>query len=161
MGNKLGSSIVAALLLAALTGCGTSGTSSPVAPTPTGRSSLTSGQSTMVPAGEEGPTADEALAWVIATIEARRALTTADVEAHFAPAFLEAMPPPKVIEMFGILADQLPPIAQRHVDRTPPLSLSAVLDTASGGVRVVVTMTKATPRTIAGLIFAPADAPAR
>jgi beta-lactamase class A len=167
--------LLSSLLLAALVSCGGSSpaTTTPVAPTPTSRSALTEGAATTVPVeGEEGPTAEEALAWVLSTIEQGAAATaqgaapttaaptTAEIEEHFAPSFLKEVPPAKVVEIFAMLAQQLPPMKQLKADSKPPLSLTVVLDTAAGGVRVAVQMTSTTPRKIAGLIFQPATAEA-
>ncbi|HVV87198.1 MAG TPA: serine hydrolase, partial [Kofleriaceae bacterium] len=116
-----------------------------------------------VPPIVDGPTAEESLAWVLDTINGGGKLTTADVESRFAPSFLKVVPADKVVTIFGQLAGQLPPIKQLKLDSKPPLELSALLDTAAGGVRVGLQMTATTPRQIAGLVFAPAtsEAPPR
>jgi len=111
----------------------------------------------------EGPTADETVAWVLATIEAGGKVSVADVEARFAPAFLAQVPAAKVVEIFGALAGQLPPIKVLKQEGEAPLKASALLDTAAGGVRVIAGMTKTTPRQIETLLFQPAtsEAPPR
>ncbi len=144
------SSILIAALAAA---CG--GKAPAASPTP-----VTTPTPTPAPVVDEGPTAEQALAWVVSTIVGGGKPTVAEVEARFAPSFLKAVPTAQVTEIFAALATQLPPMKQLKLDGKPPLALAAVFDTASGGVRVSVEMTKTTPRQIAGLIFAPATAEA-
>ncbi len=107
-----------------------------------------------------GPTAEATLAWVIATVEGGGKLTAADVEARFDPTFLAQVPTAQVIAIFGQLSGQLPPIKVLEQKGEPPLRVTALLDTAEGGVRVTVGMTKTAPRQIETLLFQAATAEA-
>ena len=160
---SIASSLLPSLLIA-LAACGGS-SPAPAAPAPTGAGtgSAAGGAPTgdaAKPAVDQGPTAEEALAWVVSTIEAGGKPTEAELTARFAPAFLEKVPPAQLVQIFGMLAQQLPPIKTLKSEGKPPLELSALLDTASGGVRASVQMTSTTPRQIAGLLFQPATAEA-
>lgn len=157
------SSVLSSLLVAALAACRGS-SPPPSTPTPGAGSATPVAKPTDgAPAVAEGPTAEESLAWVLSTIEAGGKPTVADVEARFAPSFLKEVPADQVVAIFGALAEQLPPMKQLKLDGKPPLSLTALYDTASGGVRVGLQMTASAPRQIAGLVFAPAtsEAPPR
>ena len=158
------------LLLAALAAaCGGKAPAGDTTPGPTsGPTPSPSPTPAPPPVVDEGPTAEQSLDWVIATIEAGAApggkgLTAADAQARFAPSFLKQVPAEQVVTIFAELSKQLPPIKKLKVDGEPRTKLSALLDTAAGGVRVVVEMTPTTPRTIAGLLFQPAtsEAPPR
>lgn len=157
--------VLTSLLLAALTACGGPSTpTTPTGPTPTPES--TGGgapdPTTAVAPPEviAGPTAEESMAWVVKTIEDGGKATVEDIEARFAPSFLKQVPAQQVVDIFAALATQLPPVKELKRDDKPPLELSVVLDTASGGVRVSLQMTKDEPRKIAGLVFQPATAEA-
>jgi beta-lactamase class A len=65
-----------------------------------------------------------------------------------------------VVTIFGALNQQLPPVKILKRDAPSPEQLEYLLDTASGGVRVSLEMTKTSPRQIAGLLFKPASAEA-
>lgn len=148
------------ILIAALAAaCGGKAPAANPTPTPTPVTAPTPTPSPP-PVVDEGPTAEQALTWVVATIEAGGKPTAAELEARFSPSFLKQVPVDQASAIFAALATQLPPMKQLKLDSKPPLELSAVYDTASGGVRVSLQMTKTTPRQIAGLMFAPATAEA-
>lgn len=108
---------------------------------------------------DEGPTAEATLTWVLEAIASGQ-VTEADIEARFAPSFLKQVPAAQVVQIMGALHVQLPPVKILKQEGAAPLELSALLDTASGGVRVDIAMTKTAPRQIAGLLFKPASAEA-
>ena len=148
------------LLVAALAACGGGSTPTPTGPTPAGP---TPAGPTPVdpgpPAVPSGPTAEEAMTWVLDAIAAGK-VTEADVTARFSPGFLKEVPAAQVVAIFGALNQQLPPVTILKRDGAPPDKLEYLLDTASGGVRVGLEMTKTSPRQIAGLLFKPASAEA-
>ena len=111
------------------------------------------------PAVDEGPTAEATLAWVLEAVASGQ-VTQADVEARFSPGFLKQVPAAQVVQIMGALHEQLPPVKILKQEGAAPLTLSALLDTASGGVRIDIEMTKTAPRQIAGLLFKPASAEA-
>ena len=160
MRTLLRSSILIAALAAACGGNSATTTTGATTPAPTPGPTPTP---TPTPPVVEGPTAEESLAWVEQAIAGPAKPTVADIEARFAPAFLKQVPAAQVVDIFASLTTQLPPMKQLKLDSKPPLALTALYDTASGGVRVKLEMTRTTPRQISGLIFepAPAEAPPR
>jgi beta-lactamase class A len=152
--------LAGALLAAVLAACGSKPPAANPSPTPTPTDKPTPTDTPTAPPVAEGPTAQETLDWVLATITAGGKVTVAEVEARFSPGFLKVAPAASVVEIFAALGTQLPPMKVLKQADKAPLGLDAVLDTASGGVRVTITMTKSTPRKIEGLLFAPATAEA-
>ncbi len=121
---------------------------------------------TPAPTGEvkpvsEGLTAPEALAMVLKAVEAG-SITVADIEANFAPAFLKVVPAEQVVKIVAQLHDQLTPfkLLKSEHGEGHPNKLSALLDTASGGVRIDLSVTETLPRQIDGLLFKPASSEA-
>ncbi|MEZ4398520.1 MAG: serine hydrolase [Kofleriaceae bacterium] len=152
------------LLLAALVGACGGGDKKVVAPgggDGTG-GAVAPGPGADKPVVDEGPTAEDTLAWVLATVASGQ-VEQAEVERRFSPGFLKQVPAAQVVQIFAALKEQLPPVTVLKQDGTAPLKLAALLDTAAGGLRVSITMTSATPRQIDGLLFAPAtsEAPPR
>ncbi len=157
-GVKLTCHLVLALAFAA---CG--GSARPPAPAPAPTTPVAAppteatGGAAAAPAGD-GPTADESMAWVLAALQASKPPTAAEIDARFAPAFLAEVPTAKIIEIFGMLASQLPPLKVVEQKSQPPQSTITLLDTKSGGIRVILAMTKTTPRQITTLLIQPATA---
>ena len=153
--------ISAALLVALAVACGGGGKAKPVTPTPTDTVAVTptDAKPPADKAADPGPTAEEALTWVLAAVDSGQ-VTKADVEARFAPSFLKAVPADQVVAIMGQLHGQLPPVKILKQEGTAPKSTSVLLQTASGGVRIDLEMTATEPRQIAGLLFKPATAEA-
>lgn len=156
--SSLRASLASPLLLAALLAA--CGGKSPAPTPPTGGGGGSGPTPTDKPVVNEGPTAEDTLAWVLSTVEAGGKLTVADVEARFSKAFLAQVPATQVVAIFGELAAQLPPVKVLKQEGEAPRKLSAVLDTSAGGVRIGIEMTTTLPRQISGLVFAPATAEA-
>lgn len=108
------------------------------------------------PAADPGPTAEQSLEWILSVIAAGKA-EPSEVEARFSKAFLSEVPPAKFLEITAQLTAQLPPIKVAKKEGTAPLELRAILDTAAGGVRVIIGMTRTEPRKIETLLFQPAS----
>jgi beta-lactamase class A len=148
------------LLIAVLAACGGGGTATPTSPTPpTPVEPGPTGPTAPPPAVPSGPTAEESMTWVLETIASGK-VTEADITARFSPGFLKEVPAAQVVTIFGALNQQLPPVKILKRDTPSPEQLEYLLDTASGGVRVGLEMTKTSPRQIAGLLFKPASAEA-
>ena len=150
------------ILVALIAACGGSKPpASAPAPTPTPTPAPTPAPAPKpAPPVAEGPTAEEALAWVVKTIESGTKPTVAEVEAHFAPSFLAQVPAAQTADIFVELGKQLLPMKPLKAEGTAPLELAVVFDTAAGGVRASIEMTATPPRKIAGLLFAAATAEA-
>lgn len=145
------------LLAAALAACGGGG--KPTTTTPTPVAPVPDVKPPAPPPVEAGPTAAEAMTWVLDTIASGK-VTEAEVTARFAPSFLKQVSAAQVVQIVGALNQQLPPVKILKTDSPSPDKLSHLLDTASGGVRVALEMTASTPRQISGLVFKPASAEA-
>ncbi|MBK9035494.1 MAG: serine hydrolase [Myxococcales bacterium] len=152
---RFSSALLVAITVAA---CGGGG-KAPATPAPPPTAPAPTPPTQDPPAQVEGPTAEESLTWVLATIASGQ-VTAADVEARFAPAFLKQVPAAQLVTIFTALHDQLPPVKILKQEGQAPRTLSALLDTGSGGVRVDVAMSATRPRMIEGLLFKPASAEA-
>jgi beta-lactamase class A len=155
----VGSTLLAVCALS-LTACGNAS-----APTATTAPSSTAPAVTSLSPAPSGPSVTAAalpataagaqLAWVIASLNAGKAVPDAVLREHFSDSFLAAIPPAKLISALSSVAAAGPFTYSGPLGPSTQTKLLARIDGAAGSLKVSVSVDTSSQQRINGLAFAP------
>jgi beta-lactamase class A len=104
--------------------------------------------------------AGEQLAWLLRELNGTSVPSTAELERHFSPAFLKAVPPPALVGGLAQVRAGSPLRLAAVLERDGSLAVKVRVETRSGArYRVSLVVAKAPPHLIEGLLFEPIAAP--
>jgi beta-lactamase class A len=104
--------------------------------------------------------AGQQLGWLIGRLNGSSVPSTVDLERHFSPEFLKAVPPTRLLEALAPIWSGRPLRLTAVLARDGQLGLKVRLETRSGaGFRVTIAASSTSPHRIDGLLFEPVAAP--
>ena len=111
---------------------------------------------TALPSAGAPTPAEEQLAWVIEALNSSQAPSPAVLRQHFAPSFLKAVPPEKLVEGLASILPARPFRLTKILTRQGPDALQAQIDGKTGtSLKVSIQVEAARPHLIDGLLFQP------